>query len=138
MSEPGGKAAPAGPREAVILADERPQREMRHGRGIVHDLVGPAIGCKWVDAHVNVIRPGSGQGPAHYHSNADNVYLVLEGMAAITVEDRRYQLSAGDAIFIPAWRVHSASNPGDAPLQILELYAPGGADFHEVTSEGTK
>jgi mannose-6-phosphate isomerase-like protein (cupin superfamily) len=118
--------------EAVFHIAEAPRRTMRYDRGVMIQLVDERLGARNVDVHVNVLRPGSAPGPYHYHERAENVYLVISGTARIVVEGKEYLVGPRQVVFIPPGLKHSTSNAGPAPLEILEIYAPAGSDFHEV------
>ena len=112
-----------------------PTREMALGRGIGVELINPEMGCRKVDVHINVINDDSGPGEVHFHENADNVYIVLEGVLEVVVEGERHLLRKDDVGYIPAGVVHTAGSAGGhGPTRVIEIYAPGGYDFHEVES----
>lgn len=111
---------------------DAPTRTMRLGRGVTHFLVGPDDGARAVDLHMNVINIDSGLGPYHYHSNAENVYVVLEGVAEVVVEGEGYFLVEGDVVFLPPGVRHAAGSAGTGAVKVLEIYAPAGQDFNIV------
>lgn len=120
--------------EKVVLLDPASVApdKMRYDRGTVRRLVGPQIGASRVDLHINTINAGSAPGPYHIHTNAENVYYVLAGQAAIRSDAETYLINAGQVAFIPPRIPHAISNEGDGELVIIEIYAPAGADFEEV------
>lgn len=111
---------------------DTPTRTMRLERGVTHQLVGPDDGARAVDLHMNVINVDSGLGPYHYHSNAENVYVVLDGIAEVVVDGEGYFLVEGDVAFIPPGIKHAAGSAGTGSVKVLEIYAPAGQDFHIV------
>ena len=114
---------------------EAPTRNMKLGRGTSIELINPEMGCQKVDVHINVINDDSGPGEVHFHQNADNVYIVLEGILEVVVEGRRHLLKKDDVGYIPAGVVHTAGSAGGhGPTRVIEIYAPGGCDFHDVES----
>lgn len=117
----------------IFHIDEAPRKEMRYNRGTMVELINDAIGARHVDLHINILRPGSAPGPYHYHEKAENVYIILSGTAKIVVEGQEYFAGPEQVVFIPPGLKHSTSNGGNTPLKLIELYAPLGADFHEVT-----
>lgn len=107
-------------------------RPLQLGRGFQKLLV-EGEGAKNLDVHINVLKVGSGPGPFHYHERCENVYLVLSGVAEVTVEDRRMLLHQGDIAFIPPGVPHAAGNGGNVEAEVLEIYSPPrGQDFHVV------
>ncbi len=113
------------------LADGEP-RPMNDDKGFVRSLIGPADGASMVDVHVNRLHPGIPPAPYHVHTNAENVYIVLEGEAEAIVDGTRYRLRKGDVVFIPPGVPHAAGSTDDGPVTLLEIYAPVGADYLRV------
>src|SRR5690348_3060833 len=121
-----------GEKAFVVKAGAAEIKSLRHGRGTVEMLVGAHSGAAMVDLHINMIAPNSAPGPRHLHSVCENVYYVLSGSGRIEAGGLHYEVSSGDAVFIPPGVPHSATNSGKEPLRILEVYAPVGVDFIEV------
>lgn len=115
--------------------DDAPRGTLARGRGTTINLVDPSTGSRKLDVHINLINHDSGPGEVHFHEHADNVYIVLDGMLEVVVEGERHVLGKDDVGFIPAGLVHTAGSVGGhGPTRIIEIYAPAGADFHEVES----
>lgn len=110
-------------------------RALRYDRGTVTQLVGPEIGARHVDVHINTIRAGSIPGPYHLHTTAENVYYVLRGTATIRSRQSESAVPPGHAVFIPPGVPHAISNRESEDLVIIEIYAPAEADFREVAME---
>lgn len=110
-------------------------RGLRYDRGTVIQLVGPEIGARHVDLHINTIRAGSAPGPYHLHGTAENVYYVLRGMATVCSRQSESTVPPGHAVFIPPGVPHAISNRESEDLVIIEIYAPAEADFREVAME---
>ncbi|HEX2222234.1 MAG TPA: cupin domain-containing protein [Candidatus Limnocylindria bacterium] len=119
-------------RARLIRAGDAPLTELRYGRGTMLRLVGPAIGARAVDLHLNTIRAGSAPGPYHLHTGSENVYYVLSGQVRIRIDGVDHDASPGDAVFIPPGVPHSATNAGEEDARLLEIYAPAEVDFVEV------
>jgi mannose-6-phosphate isomerase-like protein (cupin superfamily) len=98
-------------------------------RGVSHRIVPPESGYAPLELYVNVLEPGSGPGPYHYHSNADNIYLVLSGEGDVTVDGARVPLRSGDTIVLSAGERHDIENTGTAQLRVVEIKTPAGSDF---------
>jgi mannose-6-phosphate isomerase-like protein (cupin superfamily) len=108
------------------------RKEMDKGRGSTFALVDEVAGARNVDVHLNVLRPGGGLGNYHYHERAENIYIILEGRARMIVEGEEHFAGANQVVFIPPGVRHATANAGDTPLRLIEIYAPGGPDFHVV------
>ena len=107
-------------------------RQMKRDKGTAYDLVGVADGARRVDVHVNVLRPDAPVGPYHFHAEAENVYIVLEGEADAIIDGERFRLSPQDVVFIPPGVPHAVGGTGNGPVKLIEIYAPVGDDFHIV------
>lgn len=93
-------------------------------------LVDAAVGAKNLDMHMNILQPGSrASAPYHLHTNAENIYFVLEGNLGLRTEDEDVFVDAGCAVFIPPGVAHSVWNSGQTEARILEIYTPPNADF---------
>ena len=117
----------------VIRSDERGYGELRYGRGIVERIIGPEIGARQVDLHLNRIRSGSPRGPYHLHPESENVYYVLSGELVVRIRGTDHRLGPGDAAFVKAGVPHSASNLGSIDVELIEIYAPAEPGFVEIS-----
>lgn len=79
---------------------------------------------------VSVIRqrqvPGAAN-PPHTHDR-EEVTVVLSGSVRVTTGEEEAELSAGDALIVPAHTVHQVRTVGDAQAEWL-LVAPSGVRF---------
>lgn len=57
----------------------------------------------------------------HYHEDMEEVFIIIQGEAEITVNKETSQLSIGDAVFIPARAVHKMSNTGRSDLVYIAV-----------------
>ena len=103
--------------------------DLHGGRGVSYKLLEPSVGCAGLIFQENVIRPGTDAGPYHYHSNADNIYYVLEGAGRATVDGKSFDIKPGDTLFIPANECHDVTNTGLADLRLIECKLPADSDF---------
>ena len=72
------------------------------------------------------VVPSRARVPApHYHQQADETLYGLEGILTITVDGRKQELGAGDAIFIPRGSVHHHENLHDSVSRTLAVLTPG-------------
>jgi mannose-6-phosphate isomerase-like protein (cupin superfamily) len=116
----------------IMRIENAESTTMRYDRGRTHHLVGPADGAEKMDVHINVINTDSGIGPYHFHEKAENVYIVLDGIAQAVVDGKRYLLVKDDVAFIPPGVQHAAGSAGFGQVRVIEIYAPAGRDFHIV------
>jgi mannose-6-phosphate isomerase-like protein (cupin superfamily) len=72
---------------------------------------------------------GAFPGPVpHRHRAMVDSFYVLEGMLTIDLGDRRVEAPPGSYALVPPGNVHTFSNPGDEPVRILNVMAPGGLE----------
>lgn len=69
------------------------------------------------------IRPGNSSQP-HYHKNTEESYLILSGKGDLIVEERHFQLAAGEAVLIEPNEVHQILNYGPDALVFLAVCVP--------------
>ncbi len=113
----------------ITSIPEAGQTVMRLGRGITRHLVGPEHGARKVDMHINVLNPDAGMGPYHYHENAENVYLVLDGRVQVVIDGRLHELGKDAVVFIPPGVPHAAGSAGAKEAVLHEIIAPAGPDY---------
>lgn len=90
-----------------------------------------------------LLLPGQGH-TRHNHPESEEILYVLSGEGDQMIEEggkeRWFSVKAGDCVYVPTAVFHSTVNRGWAPLRLLALYNPGGAekaleslpDFREV------
>ncbi|MDN5916748.1 MAG: cupin domain-containing protein [Pseudonocardia sp.] len=72
--------------------------------------------------------PGGVEGTHTHHSYAplDELYLLLDGHAEMTVDEQRHTLRRGDAVLAPAGSAHDFRNTGDGNATVLVIWGPPG------------
>jgi len=90
-----------------------------------------------------ILLPGKGH-ERHNHPEAEEILYVLSGTGEQTVDTANggepFGVRSGDTVHVPTGVFHSTVNTGWAPLRLLALYSPGGAekalrelpDFEEI------
>jgi mannose-6-phosphate isomerase-like protein (cupin superfamily) len=129
LAADGRKGMSAMTQAKIMRMDDARQTVMRLERGTTAHLVGPADGARNVDVHINHINTDSGLGPYHFHRYAENVYVVLSGVAQAVVDGKRYLLVPDDVAYLPPGVPHAAGSAGFGPAVVMEIYAPAGKDF---------
>jgi len=114
-----------------------PSTRMNDDKGDTFPLVSLADGARNVDVHVNVVNGDAPAFPYHYHETAENVFVVLDGVATLIVDGVRYLLSKDDVALIPPGVPHAVGGGGGGPVTLLEIYAPAGPDFHRLPMPAT-
>ncbi|HEY4384565.1 MAG TPA: cupin domain-containing protein [Ktedonobacteraceae bacterium] len=75
-----------------------------------------------------ILLPGKGH-DRHNHPESEEVLYVLSGEGVQMLNDNEpFPIKPGDAIYVPIGQYHSTLNTGWAPLRLLAIYNPGGAE----------
>ncbi len=73
---------------------------------------------------------------APYRTTANNIYAVVNGSGATTVDGERFEWRRGDVIAAPAWRVHRHEAAEDALLlRVSDEPVMQRLGFHRVEGE---
>ena len=91
------------------------------GRLSFHTLIsGEATPSNGLVAGVSIIEPG---GALALHSHAEpEIYYVLEGAAAVSIDGVERIVAPGAAVFIPGYARHSIRNHFDKTFKILYVF----------------
>jgi mannose-1-phosphate guanylyltransferase/mannose-6-phosphate isomerase len=66
------------------------------------------------------VKPGK-QLSLQLHSHRSEHWIVVSGMADVTLEDRAIRLRQGESTFVPAGVRHRLGNSGKIPLEVIEV-----------------
>jgi mannose-1-phosphate guanylyltransferase/mannose-6-phosphate isomerase len=66
------------------------------------------------------VKPGAALSLQMHHKRAEH-WVVVTGRALVTVGERQVPLEANESIYIPVEEKHRLENPGDAPLELIEV-----------------
>lgn len=72
----------------------------------------------------NVFTLAEGSMSSHLHREQEEVYLVLDGTALITVDDRQFKVGEREALAVPPGAWHRVANVGEGPLTFFVAAAP--------------
>ncbi len=64
--------------------------------------------------------------PPHLHKNFDEICFVLEGSVTIMVEEKIFQVNAGDWHLRPRNKMHTFWNASESNARFVDIYIPGG------------
>ncbi len=74
----------------------------------------------------STLEPGFPGPPPHVHDELHDMFYVLEGTLTLRYGEDEIAAPPGTFACIPPGTVHTFSNPGDEPVRLLNLMAPGG------------
>ena len=67
-----------------------------------------------------VVKPGGKLSLQMHHHRAEH-WVVVEGAARVTCDDRVFTLNTNESTFIPLGAKHRLENPGKLPLRLIEV-----------------
>ena len=66
------------------------------------------------------VNPGAKLSVQMHNHRAEH-WVVVSGLAKVTNGDKNFMLSENQSTYIPIGVVHALENPGDTPLEIIEI-----------------
>ena len=67
-----------------------------------------------------VVHPGAALSLQSHHHRAEH-WIVVEGTARVTVDDRVALVSENQSVYVPLGAVHRLENPGKVPMVLIEV-----------------
>lgn len=67
-----------------------------------------------------MVKPGARLSLQLHHHRSEH-WVVVSGVARVTCGDRVYEVKSNESTYIPVGTRHRLENPGDQPLQIIEI-----------------
>jgi quercetin dioxygenase-like cupin family protein len=110
---------------SLFAGQNRLQEEVRIGQLALRFLIdGPASGASVTIFEMDV--PSGAKVPvAHSHDAFDETIYGLDGVLAMTINDRAIEVGPGETLFIPRGTVHRFDNRLAATARILAIITPG-------------
>lgn len=71
-----------------------------------------------------VVAPGAKLSLQRHHHRAEH-WVVVEGVARVTCDDKSFLLHENQSTYIPIGSVHRLENPGKIPLRLIEVQSGG-------------
>ncbi|HAR44421.1 MAG TPA: hypothetical protein DCS07_17620 [Bdellovibrionales bacterium] len=93
---------------------------------------------KYLHFDMKSLHPGKFSYPYHFHRNAEELFVILEGEATLRSQEGFQKVSKGDVIFFeegPAG-THQFYNHGDMPLVYLDIRTRANVDVCEYPDSG--
>ncbi|MEA1937659.1 MAG: phosphomannose isomerase type II C-terminal cupin domain [Pseudomonadota bacterium] len=75
--------------------------------------------CTW-QVKILSVSPG-GCLSLQSHEHRDEHWIVVEGQATVTIDDKVFRLDPNETVFIPAKARHRLENETDAPVAVIEV-----------------
>ncbi|EAU42008.1 GDP-mannose 1-phosphate guanylyltransferase [Fulvimarina pelagi HTCC2506] len=67
-----------------------------------------------------VVKPGGRLSLQHHHHRAEH-WIVVRGLALVTIDERQFKLTENESTYIPLGSVHRLENPGKIDLELIEV-----------------
>jgi transcriptional regulator with XRE-family HTH domain len=112
--EPGGEPVVFRARELTEIA----------GGAVSYRQVGADLRGRALQMIHERYRPGARSGRHLLSHQGEEAGLVIQGLLALEVDGRRYELGPGDAYRFDSRRPHSFANAGDSDLVIVSACTP--------------
>jgi len=82
-------------------------------------------GSQYADTNVSflIIDAPPGSGPALHSHPYEEIFIVQEGQATLTVGDTTIEATSGQIVIVPAGVPHKFVNSGSGPLRQLDIHA---------------
>ena len=77
-----------------------------------------------IEAELVCYAPGQAT-VEHHHVGQDEIFYIVEGSGAITVDGETTQVSAGSMVLAPAESKHSVQSDPDSNMVMMFFKAPG-------------
>jgi mannose-6-phosphate isomerase-like protein (cupin superfamily) len=122
------------PASDAVIREPGAGGRMAFGPG---EVMFKAEGAGWLSLMETTLGPGY-RGPVpHFHRGFVDSFYVLEGVLTLRVGDAVVEAPAGSFTAATPGTVHTFSNPGDEPVRMLNVMAPGGFEqyLREVAAE---
>lgn len=76
---------------------------------------------------LSIVSPAKAGGPPpHYHNDAVELFLILEGRMEVMCDDTWHSLKAGESFLVPKGSVHTFRNPDEVEVKWITTFAPKG------------
>ena len=69
-------------------------------------------------AGYTIVYPGC-KTKGHVHPDREEVYYFVRGKGIMGVEDKDYEVAAGDTFYVPFGPFHTTRNPNSVPLEFF-------------------
>ncbi|MBN9589585.1 MAG: mannose-1-phosphate guanylyltransferase/mannose-6-phosphate isomerase [Alphaproteobacteria bacterium 64-11] len=124
-------------KDAVLISHRDATQDVKKvvdllgSRGSDRHILHPVVHRPWgtyesIDSGANfqvkhiMVKPGQKLSLQMHHHRAEH-WIVVEGTALVTCDDRQFLLQPNQSTFIPLGARHRLENPGKTPLRLIEV-----------------
>ena len=96
------------------------------------------VKSKHLTFDIRSLDPGFYSYPYHYHHNAEEVFVILDGSAMLRTPEGISEVQAGDVLFFEMGEsgAHQLFNHTDSPCRYLDIRTEQGLDVAEYPDSG--
>lgn len=102
-------------------------RQNNDGRVVTHTTVHRPWGC-----YTTILKCGTylvkrlilnphNRISLQYHNHRSEHWVVVSGIAEVTNGENTFLVKTGESTFVPSGTIHRLANPGDSPLEVIEV-----------------
>ena len=106
-------------------------------KSIIRELASPANSGVTRHSLAEIRHPPGTASQEHYHTEAEEVYHVLEGQGAVRVDGERCSIGSGDVVVILPGQRHTVWQEGEGDLVLLVTCVPA-YSVEEVVFTGSE
>ena len=97
--------------------------------------IGEPLGNAIKHSVGHVVIPKGATNSLHYHPEAEETYYILKGKAKMVVDNKEFNLVAGDLLLIKQLEKHKIFQVGEDDLEFLVVCAPAWESNNSVYLE---
>jgi transcriptional regulator with XRE-family HTH domain len=113
----------AGNGERRHIVRSRGRKAMAYETGLVDELLSPHLNGRF-SVFLTRFAPQAGSGGAITRRSGEQAGYVMQGELVLSVEDREYRLSPGDAFHFDSSSPHTYANPGRLETIVVWVVSP--------------
>ena len=107
-----------------LIARDDVQPFVGDDKAIIHELASPANSSVTRHSVAEIRHPPGTASLEHYHTEAEEVYVVTSGQGGIRVDGETRSIGPGDGVVIVPGERHKVWQEGDGDLVLLVTCAP--------------
>lgn len=120
-----------------IVARDEVQPFTGDDGAIIRELASPRNSSLSQHSLAEIRHPPGTASQEHYHTEAEEVYFVLEGQGGIRVDGETCSLGPGDVVIIVPGQRHKVWQEGEGDLVLLVTCVPAYSVDEVVFTEST-
>ncbi len=127
------------------MIHRRSELKLRENQSPISDFswkaslpLGKLSKSKYLHFDIKSLDPGKFSYPYHFHRNAEELFIILEGIATLRCSEGFQEVSKGDMLFFEEGSsgAHQLYNHGDSPLIFVDLCTRANVDVCEYPDSG--